>query len=142
MAWVIAFHVSGEKFQPITVNYTFTRSFDAGTIQKEGRYQDQPMPYGSATIIAPKEIPNQERISYIVKTAQVLLPELIKAGATEWYVDIGRFYSNQCNESYSNEQLALLATLKCHVNYSAYRVSKKEEQELKKKYGGFERTLI
>lgn len=138
MAWIIRFYAQGKQFTPSHINYSFTQAFDAGTIMERGRYANQPAPYGVIVIEAPKEIPNRDRISYVVKAAQSILSELIQAGATEWYLDIGRFYSTQCNESYSNEELALMASLNCHLNYSAYKVSKKEERELDKEYGGFE----
>ena len=138
MTWIIDFFATGEKFQPSKVNYVFTKSIDAGTVQTDGRYRNEPAPYGVIVIEVPKHIPNQERITYIVKVAQELLPDLIKAGATEWRLNIGRFYLTQCNEDYTSEELALMASLKCPVFYSAYKVSKKEEHELMEKYGGFE----
>ena len=138
MPWIIDFYATGEQFRPSEINYPFTRSTDAGTIQQEGRYRDKPIPYGSITIEVPKHIPNQDRITYIVKTAQELLPDLIRVGATNWRLNIGRFYSSQCNESYTNEELKLIASLNCPLFYSAYKVSKKEERKLEEEYGGFE----
>ena len=138
MAWSIRFHALGAQFKPSQINYSFTEAFDAGAIMEKGHYANKPAPYGTIVIEAPKEIPNQDRISYVVRAAQSILPELIQAGVTKWYLDIGRFYSTQCNESYSSEELALMASLNCHLNYSAYKVSKKEERELNEEYGGFE----
>jgi hypothetical protein len=138
MPWIIDFYATGEKFRPSENDYVFSKSIDAGTIQTTDRYRNQPAPYGVIMIEVPKHIPNQERITYIVKVAQELLPELIKAGATEWRLNIGRFYLTQCNEDYTSEELALMASLKCPLFYSAYKVSKKEERKLMEKYGGFE----
>lgn len=140
MPWIIEFYATGDHFKPGEVNYAFTRSMDAGTIQQEGYYQNKPVPYGFITIEAPKHLPNGERIAYVVKEAQTLLPDLIRAGATEWRLNIGRFYSAQCNEAYTSEELTLISSLHCPLYYSAYKVSKKEEKELEEKYGGFDPT--
>jgi hypothetical protein len=123
MPWSISFQVRGKQFKPSLVEFTFTESHDCGEIGKAGRYRGQPMPYGSANIHVPSYIPHEERIIYIVNIALRLLPELQRAGATEWHVDIGRFYSTQCNEEYSPEEISLLAQLKCPLLYSAYLVS-------------------
>ncbi|MHC1733363.1 MAG: hypothetical protein AB9888_15200, partial [Bacteroidales bacterium] len=116
----------------------FTHAVDPGTYEKTGVYSRKPIPYGFIVIGMPREIPYAERIHYLVKLVQPLLPVLIQAGATEWYVDIARYYSTQCNESLSNEQLALLASLNCPLHYSAYCVSEEEEEQYEIEFGGFD----
>jgi hypothetical protein len=135
MPWIVAFYALGDDFKPSQIDYPFTKSRDTGVIGTEGRYRNVPAPYGLIHIEVPRHIPNGERIAYIVKIAQELLPELIRAGATSWRIDIGRFYSAQCNEELTSEQLALLASLQCPFCYSAYKVSQREERKLEKKYG-------
>jgi hypothetical protein len=73
----------------------------------------------------------------LVKLVQPLLPEIRRAGATEWSLDIARYYSTQCNEAYTSEELELLASLKCPLIYSAYKISEEEEDDLKEKWGGY-----
>lgn len=131
MPWNVSFQVWGEQFKPSLVDFAFTESHDPGAMGKMGRYRGLPIPYGSANILVPSHIPNAERIRYIVEIALRLLPDLQRAGATEWHVNIGRFYSTQCNEEYSVEELSLLAQLGCPLLYSAYLVSEEEESVLK-----------
>jgi hypothetical protein len=132
----IRFVASGEQFRPSEINFAFSKSIDVGMIGQEGAYKNQPVPNGLIVIEIPRQIPPKERLSYLVKTVKPLLPELKRAGATRLELDIARFYSTQCNEEYTSEELALMASLDCPFNYSAYKVSKKEESELEEKYGG------
>ncbi len=136
MPWIISIHAYGTQFRPSEIDYPFTSSTEPGTIGTEGRYRDKPVPYGSIIIEVPRQIPNNKRIEYIVRTVLPLMPDLKRAGATEWYLNIGRFYSSQCNEAFSTEELKLLASLDCPLHYSAYKVSKKRESELEKELGG------
>ena len=138
MPWQISFHAKGNQFRPSDIDFAFSKAIDTGTIGKNGYYLNKPIPYGSIVIEVPREIPNAERISYLVKLVQPLIPEIKQAGATEWYLDIARYYSNQCNEDYSSEEMALMASLNCPLYYSAYKVSEEEEKELEKELGGFE----
>jgi hypothetical protein len=141
MPWIIDFFATGDNFKPSQVNYPFTRSIDAGTLELTGRNKNNPAPYGSIVIQVPKHIPNQERITYITTTAHAILPDIIHAGATEWEINVGRFYNTQCNEELSSEQLAQLASLNCPFLYSAYKVSKREEKRLEKEYGGYSESM-
>jgi hypothetical protein len=137
LPWNISFHAWGEQFRPSQIDFTFTEAHDPGVAGKLGRYRDQPVLYGQAVIGVPHHVPNKERIRYIVGVALPLLPELKRAGATEWYLDIARYYSSQCNEEYSTEELALIAQLQCPLLYSAYSVSEEEELELESKWETF-----
>ena len=137
MPWIVAFHALGDDFKPSQIDYPFTKSRDTGVIETEGRYRNVPAPFGLIDIEVPPHIPNSERIAFIVKIAQELLPELIRAGATEWEINIGRFYSAQCNEDLISEELALLASLQSPLCYSAYKVSQREERKLEKELGGY-----
>jgi hypothetical protein len=130
MPWVVSFHIWGEQFKPSQIDFAFSDAHDPGIIGQSGKYRGQSVPYGSATVRVPSHIPNEERIRYIVTAALPLLPKLEQAGATDWHLDIGRFYSTQCNEEYSAEELALMSQLRCPLDYSAYQVSEEEEVEL------------
>lgn len=136
MPWILSFHAFGTQFRPSQIDYPFTTSMDPGTIGNEGRYRGKPIPYGSIVINVPRQIPNNKRIEYLVRTVLPLMAELKLAGATDWYINIGRFYSGQCNEAFSTEELKLLASMDCPLHYSAYKVSKKRESELVIELGG------
>lgn len=126
MSWSVAFHAWGEHFMPGRVAYTFTEAHDRGAIGIIGHDRGQPRPYGSATIEVPEDIPRGACIKYLVEQALPLLPSLVEAGATEWHVSIGRFYTAQCNEELTAQELALLVKLDCPLCYSAYDVREEE----------------
>jgi len=137
MPWIVSFEMWGENFRPSLVPFTFTEQHDPGIIGKRGRYQDQPVPYGSASYVVPPAVRNADRIRHIVETIEPLLPAIREAGATQLHISIGRFYYAQCNEEYSLEQLQMIARLGCGFIYSAYTVSEDEEREMEQKYEKF-----
>lgn len=126
----ISFHAWGEQFFPSRINFVFSEAHDTDMVGTWGRIKNQPANYGSAIIRIPSNIPNEERIAYLVKTVHPIMPDILKAGATECYLDIGRYYSKQCNEELSAKHLALISSLNCDLRYSAYHVSEAEESEM------------
>jgi hypothetical protein len=136
MPWQVSFHASGDSFTPSRIDFPFSESNDPGEMGTSGRYLNKPIPNGYIRIDVPKEILNGERIKYLVHNILPIISDILKFGATNYYLDIARYYSSQCNESYSTEELALLAQLNCPVNYSAYQVSESEEKALAEKLGG------
>lgn len=139
MPWAVYFRVRGEQFKPSQVNYAFTEAHDPDAIGERGPRRGKPLGYGSAVIQVPSYIPNQDRIKYLVDIALPLLPDLEQAGATEWYLDIARYYSTQCNEELTAEQLTLVAQLRCSLCYSAYQMSEEQELEMEHELETFER---
>ena len=137
MPWQVSIVIWGERFYPSRVPFTFTDQHDPGVVGSVGRYRGQPLPYGSASYVAPPSIPNTERIGHVVRTIEPILPAIREAGATRWHVSIGRYFAKQCNEDYSLEQLQLIARLGCGFAYSAYEVSEEEELALQKRYEQF-----
>ena len=137
MPWCVSFEIWGEEFHPSKVPFQFTEQHDPGVIGTCGRYRGQPVPYGSASYVVPPSVPNDKRIAHIVQTIEPLLDNIRAAGATEWHINIGRFYYAQCNEEYSLEELQLISRLGCGFIYSAYNVTEEEEKELQRKYEGF-----
>jgi hypothetical protein len=131
MPWVISFHAWGEQFYPSKINYSFSEAHDVGMFGTWGRYKNQSAPYGSAVIRVPPNIPNEERIAYLVNMVLPLMPYIIQAGGTFCKLDIGRYYSTQCNEELSAKEIALIARLGCPLTYSAYQVSEEEELKMK-----------
>lgn len=137
MPWRVSFEIWGEEFRPSRVPFQFTEQHDPGAIGIVGRYRGQPMPYGSATYVAPSSIPNTDRIKHVVQIIEPVLSHIRAAGAEDWHISIGRFYHAQCNEEYSLEELQLVARLGCGFIYSAYSVTEDEERELEQKYETF-----
>ena len=137
MPWIVAFDIWGEDFHPSKVPFAFTRQQDPGAIGTRGRYKGQPEPYGSASYEVSPSVPNASRIRHIVETIEPLMSAIRAAGASRWYINIGRFYCEQCNEEYSLDELQMIARLGCGFIYSAYSVSEDEERELEQKYEKF-----
>lgn len=131
MPWIISFHAKGEFFRPSNVDFPFTESFDYGDVVDRGRHRNEPKPHGYAVIEVPTSIPNEKRLTYIATLVLSLLPRLKQAGMETGYVNIGRYYSTQCNEEYTAEEIALLAQLNCPLIYSAYAVSEDDEEKLR-----------
>lgn len=128
MHHMITFEVYGENFYPTKVNFEFSEIISPGDIQNKGRYKGQKSPYGSARYILPKEILEKNPFQYLAETFEPLLDELVLNGAEEWYIDIGRIYFSQCNEQLNYDELMDVVKLKCNINYSAYSVDTKEEE--------------
>lgn len=140
MPWCVSFHIYGEAFRPSRVPFQFTKQHDPGIIGIIGRYRGQPVPYGCASYEVPSSVPNIDRIKHVVETFEPLLGEIRAAGATDWHIDICRYYNAQCNEGYTLEEMQLISRLQCGFTYSAYSVSKREERKLERKLETFEKV--
>jgi len=134
MAWQISFEIVGDHFNPALVDIHFADAHDATTISETGRYKGKAYGYGRASYIVPKEIPRLERFKHLATIFVPLFPQLKKAGADNWYINIGRLYYGQCNEELSFEELQAIAQLQCSLSYSAYIVDSEEEE--KRGFGG------
>lgn len=128
MPWEIAFYASGEHFHPSQIAYDFSEAHDPGPRGPQGRHK-----YGLAIIEVSTSIPNEDRIRYLVNLVLPLMPDIVKAGATDCQLDIARYYSTQCHEELSAEELALIARLQCTLCYTAYQMSEEDELEMKSK---------
>ena len=133
MPYRVSFEMWGEGFRPSRVPFRFTDQHDPGAIGTVGRYRGEPLPYGSASYVVPSSVPNADRIKHLVQIIEPLLAGIRDAGATDWHISIGRYYSSQCNEAYSFEELQLIARLRCGFTYSAYSVTEEDEAEWKRK---------
>jgi hypothetical protein len=133
MPYRVSFEMWGKGFRPSRVPFRFTEQHDPGAIGTVGRYRGEPLPYGSASYVVPASVPNTDRIKHAVQIIEPLLAGIRDAGATDWHISIGRYYSSQCNEAYSLEELQLIARLRCGFTYSAYSVTEEDEAEWKRK---------
>jgi hypothetical protein len=133
MPWDISFDAWGLQFYPSRINFSFSEAHDTGMVITKGRHKNQPANYGSAVIQVPPNIPNEERITYLVNIVLPIMPDILKAGATDCKLDIARYYSTQCNEELTADEIALIARLRCPLTYSAYQGSEEEELEMQAK---------
>ena len=135
MAWSITFEIRGREFRPSLIDLNFQRQHDVGVLGTRGRYKGLPYPYGSASYLAPSDLAHNLRIPHIAKVFVPRLDQLRRAGAEDWHVSIGRYYSAQCNEEFEAAELTALVELGCSLTYSAYQVDELEEERLAKEFG-------
>lgn len=129
MAWKITFNIIGDNFDPSKIDVDFSQKNQATEISKTGRFKGKPFGYGSATFVVPKSVPRQDKFKFLADLFEPMLKELQENGAENWWIEIGRLYSHQCNEELNYKELNEIVRLKCSVSYSAYSVSEEEESE-------------
>jgi hypothetical protein len=134
MPWRISFEVWGEKFRPGRVSFSFTESQDPGTIGLTGIHRGKPLPYGSASYVVPSTVSKVDSVKYLLSKIAPILDSMRAAGATDWHVNIARYYHAQCNEEYSLDELRLIAQLDCGFTYSAYSMSEEEERKMQQNF--------
>jgi hypothetical protein len=127
MSWRISFHIIGDTFDPRKINVAFDEQNLATDIAKSGRLAGQVYGYGSAFYTVPKAIPRLQKFKHLADLFEPLLAQLQQQGADNWWIDIGRLYSQQCNEELGIEELMQITRLKCSLAYSAYAVTEAEE---------------
>lgn len=126
---IITFDIWGEFFSPKIVDFKFDDTNERGDIHTIQPFRGKVMNYGSATYVVPLAIIQINPFKHLADTFEPLLPILIKAGATQWNIYVGRIYFEQCNEEISFEDISHIARLKCSLAYSAFKKSYEEELE-------------
>jgi len=122
----------GEMFSPKEAeNLTGLRlqdKLELGEISPRGRYRGKPIPYGTAQLEVPAEIPYDDRLMWIVRALEVNLKQLYECGAEETRVYAGYFYKDQCNFGFSKEELSAIAKLNIDFDISCYDMSDEDEE--------------
>lgn len=126
MSWHITFEIIGKHFDPTKINIAFNKMNLPTDIAQIGRFKGKEYGYGSASYVVPKEFSRVEMFNHLSDLFEPLLEELKKHGAEEWWIDIGRFYTHQCNEELAHDELIQISRLKCSLSYSAYLVPEEE----------------
>jgi hypothetical protein len=129
MSWIITFNIIGDMFDPNKINVDFNKKNLPSDIANSGRFKGEQYGYGSALYIVPKEIPRLKSFKHLADIFEPQIEELKKHGAENWWIEIGRFYTHQCNEELDYEEIKQISRLKCSLSYSAYSVSEEEENE-------------
>lgn len=127
MSWIITFNVIGDNFDPNKINIEFNQKNLPQDIAESGVFKGKEYGYGSAIYVVPKEITRLEKFKHLADKFEPLLNELKQNGAEDWWIEIGRLYTHQCNEELDYEEIKQIARLKCTLSYSAYSVSEEEE---------------
>ena len=122
----------GEKFSPreaeSITGLELRDKLEFGDIAPRGRYRGKAVPYGTAQLEVPDEIPYDDRFMWLVNTLALHLDKLYKCGAEETRIYAGYFYKDQCNFGFSKEELAELAKLDIDFAISCYDVSDDEDE--------------
>ncbi|WP_444895005.1 hypothetical protein [Microbulbifer sp. SSSA005] len=120
----------GEKFSPKEAeNVTGLRlqdKLELGEISPRGPYRGKPVPYGTAQLEVPAEIPYDNRLMWIIRTLEVNLKKLYGCGAEETRIYAGYFYKDQCNFCFNREELSAIAKLDIDFAISCYDISDEE----------------
>ena len=116
----LSFHAQGEAFRPSRVSFAWTEAHDPGVIGEIGRYKGVPTPYGSSSYKVPEEIALEDGIAHLHRMIIPVLPEILAAGATDTWLSGGYFYEDQCNLSFSAEELTMLKDFRTHFDVSCY----------------------
>jgi hypothetical protein len=116
----LSFHAQGESYFPTRVAFPWSEAHDPGIVGTVGRYKGVATPYGSSSYDVPAEIGIENYIAHLHKMIIPVIPEIRSAGATDTWLSAGYFYKDQCNFSFSAEELAMLTDFKTHFNVSCY----------------------
>ncbi len=120
----ISILLQGEIFSPKEAEKStglhLSKKHEVGDIGKEGKYKNKPLPYGSAILEAPENIPMDEKFSWLMQSLEDTLEKLYKCGAGETRIYAGYFYKNQCNLTFTKEELNAIARLNIDLWLSCY----------------------
>jgi hypothetical protein len=114
------FQAQGSSFQPSGMDLSFLHAFGPGAIATFGGMRGSAASYGAALYLIPTDLPRSQGESDFAaafKHLALLLPSFRAAGASEFILHFHRQFETQCNEEFTREELALLASLGCHLFY-------------------------
>jgi hypothetical protein len=129
MSWIVTFNIIGDNFDPSKIDIDFNQMNQSYEISTSGPFKGKPFGYGSAIFVIPKTIPRIEKFKFLADLFEPKLDELRENGAKNWWIEIGRLFSHQCNEELDYKELNEIVRLKCSVSYSAYSVSEEDEKK-------------
>lgn len=121
----VACHLWGEEFSPRSVETQLGSVFkdlkEPGDISRYGRYVNQPLPYGSATVVLRDggetgEIIPRKALRWLAGNMGLFR----RAGATEIYINVVVGYVGNCNFGMSPGLLKDLSKLGIGLSISCY----------------------
>ena len=105
----------GERFSPSEASrvsgLALSNSVEPGQLMTHGRYKDQPSPHGRGSIQCPKEVPNENRLAWLLDHIQPQLASLRECGAQAIELSISVAYFDQCNIEFSTSEIQSIAAL-------------------------------
>jgi len=114
----------GETFSPKeaekSTGLNLVDKLEVGEIAIRGRYRGKPVPYGTAQLEVPDDIPYGERLLWIIGVLEIHLDSLYSMGADTTRIYAGYFYKDQCNFGFGKNELLALAKLNIDFDISCY----------------------
>jgi len=121
----------GEKFSPKeaekVTGLNLQDKLEVGAIAPRGRFRGKPVPYGSAQLEVPDNIPYGERLLWIIEVLGKHLSSFYSMGAETTRIYAGYFYKDQCNFGFGKDELQALAKLNIDFDISCYDITEDEE---------------
>ena len=121
----LAFRAVGTTFSPSNAESYAKASFsvknEPGELGFVGRYQGQPLPYGSGELFDADATPTMSGSpSPFIETLVRLAPACRSAGATSLILHANIAYDSQCNFELSPECISRLAPLGIALTFTCY----------------------
>ena len=100
----------------------FTNKQEVGAIALFGRYRNQPLPHGSASVEAPESIEWPDRVLWLARQWVGKIEIARACGAQDIHFWVGYFYTGQGNCSLSVEEINAISALAIPYLFSVYQV--------------------
>jgi len=114
----------GNNFSPKSVEdatgINFDRKVEVGDIGDTGKYKGKPIPYGSASLDAPKYIKDDDKILWLANLLKGKIERMYDFGLEQAHFYIGYFYEDQCNCTLTREELKAISDLEIDFWFSCY----------------------
>jgi hypothetical protein len=121
--------LSGERFSPAeaerVTGLVLLDKREPGHIGRYGRYRGKPVPYGAASLDAPKRIPPSEKLTWVLDLALPHIETLRALGVDQAEVWILEHFGSQINMAYRPEELEKLARLGLPLCVSGYETEQR-----------------
>ena len=115
---------SGKQFSPKKaedkIGIRFLQKYEPGYIIETGRRKGKQITDGFASLEAPDEIKDDDKILWLAITLKDKIKILEECGMEDAHFYIGYFYANQCNCTLTKEELKALADVGIDFWFSCY----------------------
>lgn len=96
---------------------------EVGEMLKEGKDLGKISEFGQATLLAPQDILEEEKLLWLLTALESKLDTFYELGAEETRIYVGYFYEDQCNITLTKEEIKILAKLDIDLWVSCYEDS-------------------
>ncbi|MBE9040601.1 hypothetical protein IQ235_07365 [Oscillatoriales cyanobacterium LEGE 11467] len=115
---------SGKEFLPKKAEeqtgLTFWEKNEPNYVIETGRQKGKLIPHGYASLEAPDEIEDDDKILWLARTLKDKMKIIEECGMEDAVFYIGYFYADQCNCTLTKEELKALADVGINFWFSCY----------------------